>query len=228
MLLARRPRRRGLSLLEVLTALAIFLFSLIVISQLVGLAGDRALAVQQQGDAAQKCQSKLAEVVIGAVPLASQPDQPLDDDPDWMWSMTAEPADVANLWSVNVRVYRQQSDGTQVECSFSRLVFDPAARGSTMDNVTIAGTESTGATGTGTTGQQPAPATTPQPAAQPAAPQPAAPQPSAPAAPSGGTARPPSSPAPSSSSPSPAPSGGGTGAPSQGGDRPPSNTKGGN
>lgn len=222
MLLARRPRRRGLSLLEVLTALAIFLFSLIVISQLVGLAGDRALAVQQQGDAAQKCQSKLAEVVIGAVPLASQPDQPLDDDPDWMWSMTAEPADVANLWAVNVRVYRQQSDGTQVECSFSRLVFDPAARGSTMDNVTIAGTESTGATGTGTTGQQqPTSGATPPPAAPPA------PQPSAPAAPSGGTARPPSSPAPSSPSPSPAPSGGG-GQPSQGGGRPPSNPRGGN
>ena len=58
MMLSRRPdaARRGLSLLEVLIALAIFLGAMIVIGRLVILSGDRAIEAQQLGEAADHSQ----------------------------------------------------------------------------------------------------------------------------------------------------------------------------
>src|SRR5262249_30485154 len=80
-----RPRRarRGLSLLEVLVSLSIFLFALIVIGRLVVMGTDLALDVQYQSQATQLCQSKMAEVLCGAVPLSSQNEVPFDEDSNW-------------------------------------------------------------------------------------------------------------------------------------------------
>jgi hypothetical protein len=114
-------------------ALAIFLFALVGIGHLVTLSGDRALDVQQQGRAAQLCQSKLAEVLVGAVPLTSQSDVPFDEDPDWTWSLDAEPHSVSGLWQIQIKAGRQRSDGTRVESSVSQLVLDPSLRGSSAD-----------------------------------------------------------------------------------------------
>jgi type II secretion system protein I len=145
-------RRRGLSLLEVLVALAIFLMSMIVIGQLITLGGDRALDVQNRGLAAQLCQSKLAEVVAGVVPLESQPETPFEEDSTWLWSLDCEPHAVPGLWSVTVHVTRQQAGPTRVGCSLSQVVLDPAQRGSTADVVQIiSGTSSSTGSG-GSTG----------------------------------------------------------------------------
>lgn len=125
--------RRGLSLMEVLIALTIFLFSLVAIGRLVVMSGDRALDVQQQSLAAQLCQAKLAEVLAGAVPLSSQSDVPFDEDPDYRWSLDAQSDATPNLWRVQVRVTRERPDGSKIECSLSQMVLDPSQRGSTLD-----------------------------------------------------------------------------------------------
>jgi type II secretion system protein I len=129
----RGGRRRGLSLIEVLVALAIFLFALVVIGRLITLGTERAQDVQQQGQAVQLCQAKLAEVAAGAVPLTSQGGTPFEGDPDWQWSLQCEQDSVPGLWRVQVRVSRQRADGTRVESSLTQLLLDPAQRGSTMD-----------------------------------------------------------------------------------------------
>src|SRR5438309_256015 len=53
--------RRGLTLLEVIVALSIFLMALVGIGRLITLASDAAVEVQQQGQAVQLAQSQLAK-----------------------------------------------------------------------------------------------------------------------------------------------------------------------
>jgi Tfp pilus assembly protein PilV len=126
-------QRLGLSLLEVLTALAIFLGAFVVIGQLITMSGERALEVQQQSRAAQLCQSKLAEVLVGSVPLTQQGDTPFEEDPDWHWSLDVDTQSITNLSTVTVKVNRQRSDGTKVECVLNQMVLNPSQRGSTID-----------------------------------------------------------------------------------------------
>jgi type II secretion system protein I len=130
--------RRGMTLLEVLVALGIFLISLVGIIKLVTLGGEHARLAQLNAQAAQLCQSKLAEVVAGVVPLSSQSEVPFDEDPDWLWSLDANQGDIAGLWKLTVRVTRQQSDGSHIECSLDRMLLDPSLRGSTLDAQNLA------------------------------------------------------------------------------------------
>jgi prepilin-type N-terminal cleavage/methylation domain-containing protein len=144
--------RRGLSLLEVIVALAIFLFSFIVISRLVVAGGDLALEVQQRAQAARLCQSKLAEVAAGAVPLESQGDTPFDEEPDWYWALETEQGTVTGLWTVRVRVTRQAPDGSRVESTLSQMLLDPSLRGTNADAAATASSTSTESATTGQSG----------------------------------------------------------------------------
>ena len=123
--------RAGLTLLEVLVALAIFLVSLIGIGQLITMGADRARDVQQQAESTRLCQSKLAEVVAGVVPVSSsQSSTPFDEDPNWEWSMDSEQGSVTGLYSITVHVSRSRRDGSRVETALSQMVLDPSLRGS--------------------------------------------------------------------------------------------------
>jgi general secretion pathway protein I len=129
----RSCRRAGFSILEVLVALAIFLFSLVAIGRLVTLGADQAFEVRLRSQAVEICQSKIAEVAAGAIPLQSQSDAPLDEDPDWHWSLDCEQNTAANLWNVTVKVNRQTAGGNKVEVTMQEMVLDPSVRGSAFD-----------------------------------------------------------------------------------------------
>jgi type II secretory pathway pseudopilin PulG len=133
-------RRSGLSLMEVLIALAIFLFSMVIIGRLIIMGGERALEVKLESYATRLCQSKLAEVSAGAIPLSGQGETPFDDDPNWVWSLEAEEADAPGLWRINIRVMRQQPAQPKIECAIRQLVLDPSLRGGTTA-ATPAGTD---------------------------------------------------------------------------------------
>lgn len=126
----RRVPRQGLTLLEVLIALAIFLFSLVAISRLVDAGVDLAVESDLRSYGSMLAQSKLAQVTAGAIPLASQPASADEDDPDWSWSMEAEQDAIPNLWRIKVTVTRALKTG-RVEVVASQLVLDPTKRGST-------------------------------------------------------------------------------------------------
>jgi len=148
---AANRSRRAFSLLEVIVALAIFLMSIVVLGQLVTMGGERALDIDHEGEAALLAQSKMAEVIWGAVPLQSTSDQSFDEAPDYKWSLTADQnSTVANLWNVTVTVSRNRGDGSNVESVLSQMILDPSVRGSSQDTITISGTPSTGG-GTGGT-----------------------------------------------------------------------------
>ena len=142
--------RRGLSLLEVLIALTIFMMGMIAIGRLMTMAGERALAVKLEGQATQLCQAKLAEVVSGAVPLSAQSDMAFDEDPDWHWSLEANQDGANGLWHLKVKVSRDQPGGSKIECAISQFMLDPSLRGSTLDVAqTPIGSKSTSPAGSG-------------------------------------------------------------------------------
>jgi len=133
--------RPGFSLLEVLAALAIFLISLIALGQLISITGEHALEVQQLSRASQLSQSKLAEIVSGAISLSSQSGD-FDEDPDWHFQVDAEQdySAITGLWRVKVTVTRDMGDGTTMESTVSQMVLDPSQRGSTADAAASAAT----------------------------------------------------------------------------------------
>jgi hypothetical protein len=113
--------------------LSIFVAALVVVGRLVTWGSELALQSQLRSDAAQLCQTKLAEVRAGVEPLTSQHDMPFEDSPDWRWDLACEPQNgVPNLWQVQVRVSRAQ--GTKpIEITLSQWMLDPRSRGSVFD-----------------------------------------------------------------------------------------------
>jgi prepilin-type N-terminal cleavage/methylation domain-containing protein len=141
MYLPTRPtRRRGLSLLEVLVALAIFLLSFVAIGKLVTLATDRAVDVQWQSEATRLAQSKLNEVICGAAPLQAASGT-FEEDSEWEWSIDAEQdSDVPGLWIVSVTVTRTTgADEEPISSTLTQMVLDPSVRGSVFDTLTVTG-----------------------------------------------------------------------------------------
>jgi hypothetical protein len=150
-----RQARPALSLLEVIVALAIFLISLTAIGHLVSMGSERALDIEQQGEAAMLAQAKMAEVIWGVIPLSSVGDQSFDEAPDYKWSLTAEQnSNVSNLWNVSVTITRERSDGTKIESTLSQMVLDPSIRGSSQDTITISSSSSSGQGGSSSSNQQ--------------------------------------------------------------------------
>jgi type II secretion system protein I len=129
----RRPVRRGLSLLEVLVALAIFLLSLVSLGFLLAVAGNTALEAQYRTQAAGICQSKLAEVAAGAIPLDGQSGGQVEEDPEYSWSLEVQSGGPQGLSNVTVRVTRNRPDGSVMECSLSQMILDPKMVGSVHD-----------------------------------------------------------------------------------------------
>jgi general secretion pathway protein I len=151
----RRNVRPALTLLEVVIALAIFLLAMTVFSQMLIRNGEITRDIQRQNLATRLCQSKLAEVVAGVVPLSTQSDAPCEDDPDYTWSMTADNGSVAGLWNVTVVVTRQSADADNpIQASLTEMVLDPSIVGSTQDVPPPAGTN-TGSNGTGSSTPSP-------------------------------------------------------------------------
>ena len=129
------PVRSGMSLLEVLVALAIFLFSLVAIGQLIDTGARAAIEIDYRSHGAMLAQSKLAEVTAGAVALNSQGNVAFEEDPDWSWSLEAEADSTPGLYKVRVTVSREDKTIGKTEVSLSQYVLDPKKRGGTDASV---------------------------------------------------------------------------------------------
>lgn len=125
---SRRKKRAGLTLLEVIVALAIFLVSMAAISSLVNRSADLAFDSNLEMTATRLAESKLAEIMSGAEPLTGSAGTFIEE-PEWNWEvMSSEQGQVPNLWSVNIRVFRIRGDGSEYEVRVSQLMLDPSVR----------------------------------------------------------------------------------------------------
>ena len=133
--------RRGLTLLEVLLSLGLFLGALAALSQL-WYGGVRAsVQARLATQAILRCESKLNEVVAGAVPLQSTSDTPFDDDASWTWSLQIEVGPHADTMLATVKVsHPGQSGLSSSDHQLRRLIRDPqvwtAAQQATTDGTT--------------------------------------------------------------------------------------------
>ncbi|MFM9964981.1 MAG: hypothetical protein ACKV2Q_27590 [Planctomycetaceae bacterium] len=118
--------RRGLTLLEVLLSLGLFLGALAALSQL-WYGGVRASVQARLGtQAILRCESKLNEVVAGAVPLQSTSATPFEDDSTWSWKLQVTPGPHLNVFLVVVTVSHPGQGGLSASGhQLSRLIRDP-------------------------------------------------------------------------------------------------------
>lgn len=128
----RRAARRGLSLVEVIVSLAIFLFSLIALGQMLNYAGSLASEARARGTAARLAQSKLAELTAGAAPLQGGTGT-CEDEPDYEWRVEAQQSSPDILYNVTVTVSRTDGDGNVTSVALSQMVLDPKRVGNLND-----------------------------------------------------------------------------------------------
>jgi len=129
----KRPRAnttrapQGISLLEIVIALAIFLAATTVIGQLIATGSQAAVGAQLKAEAARRCETVMSEAIAGVVPLESTGDVAFEDDPYWTWSITVSDAPVTDLVQIEARVTRQTRPGQPpATMALVRWVRDPA------------------------------------------------------------------------------------------------------
>jgi general secretion pathway protein I len=122
-------RRPGLTLIEVLLALAILLLALAAIGQLVDVGSDRGVDARFHIRGTRLAQAKLAECEAGVIDVTGGGSGTFDEEPEWSWTVDSQPETATNLYRVTVTVSRDNR-GKQFEITLSQLVYDPKMTGS--------------------------------------------------------------------------------------------------
>lgn len=142
-------RRPGMSLLEVLVALAIFIMSLAALGQLVQLGLDQAVAADQQAVAARLALSKMGEVEAGLIDVANgdageftEQETRGDGSALWKWEVASEPTNVTNVYDVTVTI--TSTNANAYTYSLSQLIFDPLFQGTAAPAVDPTAASTTG------------------------------------------------------------------------------------
>ena len=130
----RTNRRKGMSLLEVIIAMAVFLMSLTGLVFLMGVASESALEAQMRSQAMSICQSQLAKAASGSVPLSGQAMSTSEDDDAYQMSMDVDSGSFNGLHNVTVTVTRKRGNGSEMECSLSQMILDPKIVGTVFDS----------------------------------------------------------------------------------------------
>lgn len=122
----RPSQRRGITLFEVLLALGIFLGAIAAIGQVINVGTIAAGEGQLNSEAVLRCETKLAEVIVGIEPMVAAEAQPFADDGRWLWSLTVTDGPHADLLQLDVTVTHNRLNGTQdATFTLTRLVRDP-------------------------------------------------------------------------------------------------------
>ena len=122
----RKSRRNGLSLLEVILAIAILGGALAVIGELVRLGSLAASRAENLSKAQIMADSRMAELSAGAIPLQSVAEAPCEEDPEWVYTVNVGESGRVGLLTVEVIV---QQDSTiyprPLSIKLARWIVDP-------------------------------------------------------------------------------------------------------
>jgi Tfp pilus assembly protein PilV len=150
--------RSGMSLLEVMAALTVFLMSLVAIGRLMTLATEQAMLVSWQSRATMLAESKMAEFSAGILTLTGTSSGTFDEDPTWNWEAEiAADATMTMLYRVTMTAWKQSKDGSKVSTTISQYIYEPTARGSlespaaTTSSTTSSSSSSSSSSSTGGT-----------------------------------------------------------------------------
>ena len=118
--------RQGLSLLEVMLALAILGVSLAILGELVRTGLRSAGAARDLSTAQIFCESKVAEIVSGIELPETVTRVPLEDFPEWLYSIEVEQIDQQGLLDILVTVQKDiESSRRPIYFSLHRWMIDP-------------------------------------------------------------------------------------------------------
>lgn len=110
-----RPKASGMSLLEVVLALAILAVSAALLAQLTGQATDNGLMAQRLATAQMLCESKMSEVLAGAIPLQSMTWSEITDSGrrvSWYYQIQTVAAERKDMIGVRLSVTDQPDSTT--------------------------------------------------------------------------------------------------------------------
>ena len=120
--------RRGLTLLEVLISVAIFLGALTAIMQLLNTGQQSEVSARLKTEAVLRCEAKMAEIVSGIEEATSSDEQKFPDDEigHWQWSAEVGNGSATSLLMITVTV-EHLPDGKNPNASFTltRYMRDP-------------------------------------------------------------------------------------------------------
>lgn len=123
-----RAARHGLSLLEVLVSVAIFLGALTAIMQILNSGQQSEVSARLRTEAALKCEAKMAEIISGIEEAVSTDQQQFPDDEigNWKWSVEIGSGSVTSLLKITVTV-EHMPDGNNPNAAFTltRYMRDP-------------------------------------------------------------------------------------------------------
>lgn len=119
-------RREGITLLEVLIALAIFLGAFTIISQIMRTGAQASNQGQQQNEIVLRARSLMNEVLAGSVELQSVQDSSFEDTDAYVWSMMVSDGPIPDLFVVEITVARRRQDGSiDMPFTLTRYMRDP-------------------------------------------------------------------------------------------------------
>lgn len=150
----RFAERAGLSLLEMILALALFLGAISVVAQLAWNGQRAAIQARLRTEAVFRCETKLAELLSGAERFQTVRGVAFSDDPKWTWSAQIASGQFPELLHLQVTVHhRGNNPAANAEFSLERWTRDPtlfvnAAQSQLQSKTTSAPTSSTSTTGT--------------------------------------------------------------------------------
>ena len=128
----RRPTKQsvasrcGITLFEVVLALAIFLGATAVIGQILQNGSRAATRAQLTAEAAIRCERRMNEVLSGVLPLASAQRAPFEDNGNWLWTLNVVETGIPYLLETQVVVEYVNSSGVTTETfSLNRMMRDP-------------------------------------------------------------------------------------------------------
>ena len=149
---AKKPARHGLSLLEVVLALTILAVAAALLAQITKQATDNGLMAQKLSTAQMLCESKMSEVLAGAIPLTSTSWAEITDSGrkgSWYYQIQTVTAQRPNMIGVRLSV-TDSPDATTYnpELFFIvRWMIDPSLG---LDTLPAADASTTGSSTTGT------------------------------------------------------------------------------
>jgi general secretion pathway protein I len=123
----RKRTRCGMTLLEVVIALAMFFAAMSAIGQILRMGSDSAIRAQIRAEGTLLGESKLNEVIAGVVPLQAATAQPFENAPQWSWSLTVEDDTDVAIKRLLLTVTHQRASGeADHQIKFARMLRDPA------------------------------------------------------------------------------------------------------
>ncbi len=134
-------RREGFSLLEILLATTILLGAIAVLGQLAQLGLRNAGEASKQARAQQLCQNKLEAIVLRLEAAEAIEDVPLDEAPDWLYSIEIELVEREGMVAVRVSVKEDLPEQSR-PIEFSLIRWLPTER-STFEETAGSTSEST-------------------------------------------------------------------------------------